>query len=388
MKDYRIRFDCRLCGGQLKEVLDLGETTLANELPTEPCKQDTFPLYLAQCTSCDHVQLPVVVRPDRLFREYVYQSSTSPVFVRHLEKFAEDIQPKPGGFVVEIGSNDGTLLADYKRRGFEVLGIDPARNIADIAESRGVPTIRAFFGKETLANWNLMGRKADLIIALNVFAHADDLAGIADGVAALLADDGEFVFECGYLPDMIAKGVYSTIYHEHLSYHHIGPMRRFLRAHGLYLYDAQRVPTQGGSMRYRVSKLDGPGTDDLNWFQRAQEKPGATQPELLSGAIDKARSSLRAELDAYHAAGKTVCGYGSPAQLVTICSALGIRSADLKFVVDDNPLKVGRYTSGTQWPIVSTDRLQSADVCLIFSVNFASDIINRHSEFQGEWLLP
>lgn len=388
--NYRIRFDCRLCGGILAEQLDLGETPLANELLTHTDKpQDTFPLYLSRCTVCNHVQLPVVVNPQRLFANYVYQSSTSPVFVKHLEDFARDVQPKPGGFVVEIGSNDGTLLAEYKRKGFEVLGIDPANNIAEIAEARGVPTIRAFFGRATLANWHLTGRKADLVIALNVFAHSDELSDIAQGVSELLSDDGEFVVECGYLPDMIQRGVYSVIYHEHLAYWHAGAMFSFLMAHGLHLYDAERVNTQGGSMRYYASKRQQSQSDRLRAIL-AVETPESLDVRRLRAGIDKDRVELREVLDEAKAAGKTVCGYGCPAQLTTTAYALGLRHEDISFVVDDNPLKVGKYTPGLFWPIVPTSALidKAPDICVVFSANFAADIINRHPDFAGEWVLP
>jgi SAM-dependent methyltransferase len=251
-RDYRVRTDCRLCGGPLATRLALGNTPLANELvDRQDAEQDTFPLYLAQCAICQHVQLPVVVNPERLFqRGYVYQSGTSPEFVKYLQAFARDVQPaRAGGFVLEVASNDGCLLAEYQRLGFSVLGIDPAHNAADVAEARRVPTIRAFFGHATLANWNLAGRKADLVIALNVMAHIDDLSDVLIGICALLSDDGKFVMEVGYLPDMISRGVWRVCYHEHLSYHHIAPLVNFFASHGLEIVDAHRVPTQGGSIR-------------------------------------------------------------------------------------------------------------------------------------------
>lgn len=388
MKDFRIRFDCKLCGGILQEQLELGETPLANELPTrQGAEQDMFPLYLSRCTICQHVQLPVVVNQQRLFSSYLYQSGTSPVFVRHLQDFARDVQPKAGGFVVEIGSNDGTLLAEYKRLGFNVLGIDPAKNIAEIAEANGVPTIRAFFGRATLSNWNLMGRKADLVIANNVFAHADDLADIAEGVAMLLADDGEFVLECGYLPDMIKLGVFSVIYHEHLSFWHAQPMFSFLAAHGLHLYDAERVPTQGGSMRYYASRAPRSQSERLREILAA-ETPASCDVSKLAVNIEARRMVLQAILSKARAEGLTVCGYGCPAQLTTTAYALGLKRGDVKFVVDDNPLKQGRYTPGLHWPIVPPTQLYQADICIVFSGNFIADIKRRHTDFSGSWVVP
>ena len=391
MKDYRIRFDCRLCSGVLTEVLDLGETPLANELLTHTDKpQDCFPLYLCRCVTCSHTQLPVVVNPERLFcREYPYRSSTSPVFRKHLDDFACDVRPKAGGFIFEVGSNDGYLLAQYKAAGFEVLGCDPADNIANIAELENkVPTLRQFFGKSTLDNWNLAGRKADLVIANNVFAHSDDLSGITRAVADLLADDGKFVLECGYLPDMIAKGRYAVCYHEHLSYHSLLPLWKFFDGFGMSLTDAERVPTQGGSIRVTVRKGRGQQMSNEAVELIANETPAACDISRLAVKIAEDKAEVRALLDVAKATKQKVCGYGAPAQLTTTCAALGITRADIAFVVDDSFLKQGKFTPGTHIPIVPPSALytESPDICLIFSANFSADILNRHADFTGEWI--
>ena len=394
---YRIRTNCRLCGTPRDTMkppaLDLGSTPLANELLSSTAlPQDLFPLYLVTCERCGHVQLPVVANPERLFCNYVYQSSTSETFTSHLKEFASTVKAREGAFVVEIGSNDGTLLKEYKARGCEVLGVDPASNIADIAENKnGVPTVRAFFGRETLANWNLVGRKADLILALNVFAHADDLGEIVEGVAGLLADDGRFVFEVGYLPSVIERGLYRVIYHEHLSYHHLAPLLPFFERYGLEVYDAERVNTQGGSVRVSVGWRDKrPRTADLVKLLAEEQKPGALDVGKLATRIKDDRESLRFELDEAQAAGKKVCGYGSPAQLVTTAYALGLSHSDIAYVCDDNPLKVGKYTPGLFWPIVPTSALYDggASVCVIFSANFAGEIVNRHASWEGDWVIP
>lgn len=396
MKDYRTNFHCRLCSGLLDDALYLGETCLANELPSWRIEggQDEFPLYLSRCTICGHIQLPVVVNPERLFRDYVYQSGTSPVFVKHLHEFARDVQPaRPGGFIVEIGSNDATLLAEYKRLGFEVLGVDPAHNIANIAELKNkVPTIRDFFSKALVeSNWNLKGRKADLIVALNVFAHADDLAGIVEGVAELLADDGQFVFEVGYLPDVIAKGLYRVVYHEHLSYHHLRPLDSFLESHGLIMTDAVHVNTQGGSVRCHARKKDQwYGWCRPNFIALADaETPEALDVSRLAIKIAEDKISIREVLDQAKAAGQKVCGYGAPAQLTTTCSVLEITRDDIAYVCDDNPLKQGKFTPGEFIPIVPPSGLYDggAQVCVIFSANFAADIIDRHKDWDGEWVV-
>ncbi len=394
MEDFHVRHDCRLCGGPISEVFRLPDTPLANELSSslDP-GQDVFPLYLSRCDSCGHIQLPVVVNPDRLFRHYVYRSGTSGLFVKHLHDFARDVAAPAGSLVVEIGSNDGTLLAEYARLGSNVVGVDPAENIADIAErENGVPTVRAFFGKETLSHPLLAGRKADLVVANNVFAHADDLSGILDGVRCLLAEDGRFVFEVGYLCDVVSRGLYRVVYHEHLSYHHLGPLRGFLARHGLHLYDAVRVSTQGGSVRCfaKLSRPDDAAVSSGLADLLSAETSDSVDVSRLSAVVAGARASLRQKLDDARSAGEIVCGYGSPAQLVTTCYALGLTEGDVAFIVDDNPLKHGMFTPGLHWPIVpsSSFRQMRPDVCIIFSANFADDIISRHPGFVGKWIIP
>lgn len=386
---YNIRRTCRLCeSSDLHEVLDLGYTPLANELhdTAEAAQaQETFPLYLVQCGACEHVQLPVIIEPERLFAHYVYESGTA--FGAHLDAFARSVPTRPGSFVVEIGSNDGTLLAKYKARGCEVLGIDPASNIADIAEVKnGVPTVREFFSKHTLGNWNLSGRKANLILALNVFAHADDLRGIADGVYALLADGGSFVFEVGYLPTMLDRSIYRTIYHEHLSYHHLEPLKAFFERSGLRLYYSHPIDTQGGSVRGYVCKIQDELKPDEQWGMLAQERKRGLDVSALVDRIVGDKARIRAKLDRLKAAGAVVCGYGAPAQLTTTCYALGIDAGDVAFICDDSALKQGKYTPGRGIPIVPPVNLHGSDACLIFSANFADAIKARHADYKGEWI--
>lgn len=380
---FRIRPDCRLCSGAIVEVLHLPDTPLANEYPVAPFDggQDTFPLYLAQCVECGHVQLPVVVDPERLFRQYAYQSGTSAVFREHLRSFAEQVRPKRGAFVVEIGSNDGTLLGEYRQRGFRVLGVDPARNLVEAARERGVDTIAEFFTADLARDILAKHGPADLIIANNVFAHADDLGSIADGVKVLLAPGGEFVFEVSYLPDVIERGLYRVIYHEHLSYHTINPLHRFFAARGLALQRGARVrvPTQGGSVRLVAGHATIPGFVPI-------EPEAVGDVTTLAACIARDRERIHSTLSLLRAAGKTVCGYGAPAQLTTTMYALGLTGEHVSFIVDDNPLKIGRCTPGTFIPIVSAAEIERADACVIFSANFADDIKARHADYRGEWI--
>ena len=404
MDRYAIRFDCRLCRGVVKISLDMGMQPLANSYPTERIEggQEHFPLYLSTCQSCGHVQLPVVVNPELLFRDYAYVSSTSPVFVQHLKDFARDVQPVCAGldtgagysmparadkFIVEIGSNDGTLLREYARLGYSVLGVDPARNLSFIAMTRGVPTVVDYF-EERVARLVGEQRKADLIIALNVFAHADDLAGIARAVKELLAPGGLFALEVGYLPDMIERGLYRLAYHEHASFHHLTALALFFERHGLELFDAHRVPTQGGSVRCFVRHANAGWRSARLTELLAAETPGAINVAQLATRIHEDRERIQAKLAEWRAQGKTVAGYGAPAQLTPLMYALRMTDQDVQFICDDNPIKQGRFTPGLFIPIVHPDELvkRQPDVCLVFSSNFADDIRTRNQGFLGEWV--
>ena len=395
--DFHIRDDCRLCYGPLWKVLDLPPTALANEYPEKPTSQEIFPLFLARCLDCGHVQLPVVVDPERLFREYAYQSGTSPAFVEHLREFATYNRAGLSGsihyppLVVDIASNDGTLLDQFSPNYYRRLGVDPARNLAEKARAKGIETITEFFTPTLAREIVAKHGKAHLVTALNVFAHVDDLNRFAAGVAELLHDDGVFVFECGYLPDVIERGLYRVIYSEHLSYHSLGPLMPFFAKHGLRLRHAERVDTQGGSIRCFVRKQPdaqiSPASDELLQMILA-ETPASLNVARLATRIHEDKIVLRATLLDLKAQGKTVCGYGAPAQLTTLCAALGITAQDIDFIVDDNPLKQGRFTPGRHIPILPPEALyeRKPDACIIFSANFAEDIMKRHADFKGDWV--
>lgn len=396
--DYSVRSDCRLCGAATDTVFDLGATPLANEYPAAPIArgQDVFPLYLVRCTVCAHVQLPVVVEPTRLFRQYAYQSGTSPIFREHLSAFAKDVRPGArGDFVVEFGSNDGTLLREYAAEGFRVLGIDPARNLAEQATASGVPTIAEFFDEDLASEIRRVHGAAELIVANNVFAHADDLSGIARGVATLLSPTGRFVFEVGYLLDVIRDGLFDVVYHEHVSYHHLLPLRGFFERYGLVLYDAHRVPSQGGSVRCFVRLRS--AVDDSQPTARLcglfdHETATGVDARSLKESIRAVADGLQQTLRRHAARGQVVAGFGAPAKLTTLVYACGLGASDLAFIGDDNPLKVGRCTPGQFIPIVSTSELlrRRPDALVIFSWNFAAEIINRcrRSGYVGRIITP
>lgn len=414
--DWHERTDCRLCGSSLlHSSLSLPPTPPANEfLPagSEARSQQVFPLHLSVCGDCGHVQLPVVVDPSRLFRNYLYVSGTSPVFVDHFRRYAEsavsDLCLQPGSFVLEVGSNDGTLLRFFKELGMAVLGVDPAGEIAGAATSRGIMTIPDFF-TPALAR-DVLGKHgpADLIVANNVFAHADDLHGMADAVSVLLAREGTFVFEVSYLMDVLDKCLFDTIYHEHLSYHHLAPLIRFFKRHGLTLYDAVHVPTHGGSIRCYVAR-GRTQTDRLLSLVSAESRSGlrtgyfcssegsGTDPILrLASKIGALRMELRSVLGSLRDEGYRVVGFGAPAKATTLTHCFDISSQDIDFIVDDAPLKQGRLLPGKGIPILPSEALHTRSggtrtAVLVLAWNFAESIMRNHSyvfDDEGCFVVP
>ena len=394
VSDYFIRDDCRLCKSKnLSRVLELPATPLANEFVTSSHRgivQEKFPLFLSQCNQCGHVQLPVVVDPERLFRNYVYVSGTSKAFVAHFESLATEVIARNsiprGALVIEIGSNDGTALKAFKERGMKVLGVDPAMNIAAAASKAGIPTLPHFFTVPIAEEILKREGHAKLIIANNVFAHADDLEGILEGVITLLEPaSGVFVFEVQYLGDMMEHGYFDMIYHEHLSYHAIAPLVPFLGRKGLQVLSCQYVSTHGGSIRVTcgLRKATLSETEQLQFMIEAEgERLNHYGFRRMAETIENASTDLGNLL---RTTNQKVWGFGAPAKLTTLFYALNLNSNSFVAIIDDSPLKQRLFSPGAHIPVVSFDDFQrrakdTEEVLVIFAWNFADQIKQR---FEG-----
>ena len=396
---YFVRSDCRLCNGSLERVLELNSTPPANEFVTKEfieskVKQDEFPLFLSRCTKCGHTQLPVVVPPERLFTNYVYVSGTSKVFVDHFEAYAKDVwsvlKIGHGDLIVDIGSNDGTLLKAFKRIGCKVLGIDPARAIAKKASDEGIQTLPEFFTKKLAEKIASDHGKAKVIVANNVFAHADDLRDIAIGVSKLLSYGGIFVFEVSYLPSVLEDNLFDTIYHEHLSYHHLAPLVPFFDSVGLEIFDARLVPTHGGSIRVYVGFAGRGASPRMLSILEHEKAIGLSNLKDLRSPFDEFKDrieslgfSLRMLLNELRSSGRKIVGFGAPAKVTTFMYQFDIGSGLIDFIVDDSPLKQGLYTPGRFIPVLPTNAIyeQNVDYVLILAWNFAESIMRTHNRF-------
>lgn len=402
------RSDCRLCeSSELSPVLSLGPTPLANHFVTAAQRgvtQPNFPLNVHLCESCGHVQLRDVVDPQVLFRNYVYVSSTSPVFIDHFRRYAEAMIGKSkmskGSVVVEIGSNDGTLLRFFQESGMQVLGIDPALEIAHRATQSGIPTLPEFFDLELAQRLRLEGWGASLVSANNVFAHIDDLSGVVEGVACILNPDGIFTFEVSYLLDVVQKTLFDTIYHEHLSYHSVKPLIPFFDRHGMELIDAVRVDTHGGSVRGVAQLKGGPFsrapavTELVNEETRVHLDASETYERFLQDLLERKKELLEV-LYASAAAGRRVAAFGAPAKATTLMHFFGLGPDLVEYVIDDSPLKQRLFTPGHHIPVVPSSHLYEdstrPDDVLVLAWNFAESIIRKHSAFVeggGRFVVP
>ena len=406
MNDHHIRNSCRLCSSPaLTPLLTLPDTPLANSYARtaeEGMAQERFPLRLVGCDACGHVQLPVEVDPRRLFpQDYPYASGTSPVFRAHLKDLAmqlgamfvrKDPTSTPRAKVLDIACNDGHLVACLRGAGhLSAYGIDPC-----CPEEFGV---RGFFTE----GW-ARGQKEQVqcVTALNVFAHVPDLDDFTRGVKALLEPGGLFVVEVAYLPDMVARGIWDTIYHEHTAFHHLSPIVRFFRKHGMTMVDAHRIDTQGGSVRIFVRNHEGrhEGGDDGSTHQSErlqalldEESRSALWNGIKRIGAGEAGWGVRRARDLIKAAaqrgGGKVAVYGAPAKLCTLLH--GTDTCDLvSEVYDDNPLKQGRFVPGTRIAIRPVAEMyeRRPRVVLIASWNFADDVKRRHAELGCEWVVP
>lgn len=388
---------CRLCHGKLSAPkIKLPPTPLANEFLTIVASQDLFPLEVCMCENCEHYQLNELVDPERLFRNYLFVAGTSKVNVEHFKQYAahmvEKFDLKPGNRALDIGSNDGVLLREFLNLKMSVLGIDPAKNIADEANKNGIPTISQFFTEERADIMLKQHEKFNLITANNVFAHVPDLADFIKGVKKLLKPNGIFSFEVSYFGDVVDKTLLDTIYHEHSSYHTIRPLISFFLTHELEIFDVEQISNHGGSIRVFVKHFSNalPDTNPSFYPLLFQEKDIAKRLIKMEANIKFLGEKLRNELSKLKSDGKSIAIYGVPAKATTLMYALGIDEKMIDFAVDDAPLKQGTFTPGKHISVLSPNVIyeKAPDYLLILAWNFADSIMKNHSSFNGKWIVP
>lgn len=381
---------CRVCGRPgMASVVCLGRVPLANDFrPLGSAPSERHPLHLMHCVPCGLAQLAHGVVPRQLFEDYAYFSSASAPVIEHgagLRRYvARSLRPGAGTLVVEIGSNDGYLLQGYARLGHRVLGVDPARNIAEVARAKGVPTVEGYFGA-TLAERLLAEHgPATVIHANNVLAHAPAVLDMLAGCHALLEpDDGRLVIEVPYIKDMISGSHFDTIYHEHVYYFSVTALDRLLTAVGLTAVHVDRLPVHGGSLRIVAAIGPRARGRSVSELLEAEAREGIDSPSYYHGFAEDVHRFLREVRDEWRslaADGRTLAGYSAPAKAAIMMSET---AWPLRFVCDSTPYKQNKLVPGTTIPVVEPSHLMAArpDLCFIFAWNYTDAIVAAHRDY-------
>lgn len=398
---------CRSCAGRnIVPFLSLGCTPLANAFlhtPDEFASEARYPLDVYFCETCALVQLLDVVDPAILFRNYIYVTGTSDTMAAHNRAYAHTMVESAAlgreDLVIEIASNDGSLLACFRQHGVRVLGIEPARNLAAVSRARGIATLSDFFSETLAPKVRAEYGPARLVVANNVLAHVDDTVGFLAGCRELLAEDGRLVVEAPYLGDMLENLEYDTIYHEHLCYFSIGALLHLYAAAGLAIVNVERVPVHGGSLRVSAMRRQqtGPMHAPEVLAQASAERDAGLHDiaryRRFAHEVARNRQLLRGLLEDLRDQGKSVAAYGAPAKGNTLLNYCGIDTALVSFTVDKNPLKVGLYTPGMHIPVLDPGALltHAPDYVLILAWNFADEIMRQQQGYRaagGRFIIP
>ncbi len=388
--------ECRICKSKdLIEYLNLGEHPPSDAflVPEQFDDEKFYPLAVLFCPTCSLSQLSYVVPMQELYpNEYPYETRMNTQGVEHFGKMADELSErflKLDDLVVDIGSNDGTLLQGFQKNFMKVVGVEP---VGRIAREAVVPTIHAFFGEGAVDIIMNKHGKAKLITATNVFAHIHDLHDVMRNVDRLLADDGIFVIEAPYLPDMICDLSFDQIYHEHLSYLSVKPIRHLIKQYDFKIFEAKWFPIHGGSVQYRIARKSGlPEHEVINelsggYIEIDRLRQFATEIKGFRGLFRDTIFKIKHQ-------GHSVVGVSAPAKgntLLNYCFDRNIGSDIFSYITEKSPKKIGKYTPGTHIEVASDEKLfeTAPDYAVILAWNWESQIKESLKEYKGTWIVP
>jgi len=390
---------CRFCDHPLEHVFaDLGMSPLANS-NIEPDRrlemEPFFPLCTYVCERCYLVQLPEFQKPEQIFSDYAYFSSYSDSWLEHARRYCDLVVGRFGlgaeDLAVEIASNDGYLLKPMSELGVPVLGVEPAANVAAVAEEAGVPSLVRFFGRDTASFLVETHRHASLLIGNNVLAHVPDINDFVGGLKIALADDGVITMEFPHLLRLMRFNLFDTIYHEHFSYLSFSTVSEIFEAHELSMFDVEELPTHGGSLRIYAQHAKGPQprSERVEALMGKEESAGLRDLDAYLGFEEKVRATKRSLLSFLIEAGnqgKSVVGYGAPAKGNTLLNYCGVGPDMLAYTVDRSPHKQGRWLPGTGIPIHAPEKIAETrpDYVLILPWNLRDEICEQMAGI-AEW---
>jgi len=399
--------NCRFCGTRVKHTfVDLGMSPLCQtHISAEQLNhvEPFYPLHAYVCHECFLVQLDEYVAPSDIFSDYAYFSSYSDSWVEHARRYAETMTQRLGlgvkSRVVELASNDGYLLQHFVRKGIPVLGVEPAANVAQVAQKKGIPTTVRFFGRDTAREIARETGQADLLLGNNVLAHVPKLNDFVAGMKILLKPQGVITMEFPHLYRLMERNQFDTIYHEHFSYFSFSTVEKVFAAHGLVLFDVEELDTHGGSLRIFARHAENgalPVSAQVGALKRREQNEGFTKLETYSAFAEQVKETKRAILEFLIGAkrsGKTVVGYGAPGKGNTLLNYCGIRQDFIDYTVDRSPYKQGKFTPGTRIPIYDPDRIRETrpDYLFILPWNLKDEIAAQMAyirDWGGKFVVP
>jgi len=396
---------CRICNSKnLSKYLDLGKLPLANSLidPEKKEKEHFFPLEVLFCNDCCLSQLSIVVDPEIMFNNYVYRASVSKTFQNHCREMAKEIKKRfktQKLSVLDIASNDGCLLKEFKKENFEVIGVEPAANIAKIAEENKITTINSFWNKNAVKKVLNKTGKVDVVTATNVLAHVHDISSFVSVIKEVLKENGLVVIEVPNAHNIIEKNQFDTIYHEHLSYFIFKPLIELFERNDFELVDVQKVNIHGGSLRIFAAKKNSSvkkNKEAVNELIQEEKSKGLYELKTylqLAKNAERIKNDLILIMKEIKSKGKTIAAYGASAKGSTLLNYCGVGTNYIDFIVDDTPEKQNHLTPGNHIPIFSKSYLEEnkTDYLLLLSWNFAKEFISKtpeHREKGGKYIIP
>jgi len=395
---------CQICDHRdLESILFLGYMPPVNQMHPigqRPREQPTYPAELLYCPNCELVQIGLIVDPQILFAaDYPYTSGTTRILHENFTQLAEQCGTLLGidanDLVLDIGSNDGTLLSKFKERGHRVQGIEPT-DTGKLAAAREIPTETAFFGTETAERVRSKTGRAAVVTACNCFAHIENIHEIIEGILAVMTEDGAFVSESHYLVSLLETVQYDTIYHEHLRYYSLTSLKYLLEMHGLEVFHAQPIPTHGGSIRVYAARKGArpvmPSVGDMLAVEKARG-PMLEQLQTFKRRVVTSKLKLHAMLDEIKAAGESIYGISAPSRASTLANYVGLDDGLIDCVVEiKGSQKIGKYLPGTLIPVVEESRLfdDQPEYALLLAWHIADDLAPKLRElgFRGKFIVP
>lgn len=391
---------CRICKSKdLIDVLDLTDQPIPNGFLTKSQlkeKEEKYPLAVCFCKNCSLMQLRYLVNPKVMFDNYLYIPSASKTRISHFKGLAEETKEltkfNSKSLIIDIGSNDGSLLTEFKNLGARTLGIDPAENLVKVAALSGIETVNDYFDSQVAKKIVKKYGKAKAILATNVIAHINDLYEVMKGGEIILEDNGIFLMQFPYSLDLIEKNLFDTIYHEHLSYFSLKSLLVLSKNSELEIFNIEKSDLDGGSLKVYWKKKSNNrrkvNIDKINKILKEEENYGLYDIKtykLFADRVEKLKNDAVKKLTSLKKKGKTIVGYGAAAKANVLLNYFGIDKKLIDYIVDSTPYKQGRFTPGSHIPIYPEDKIYETnpDYVLIFAWNFAKEIMDKNRRFKN-----